>query len=59
MADPSNILNTFLHDLEVNNLKILFYLSFNIQTIDDKLLNKYVIYKFYQYKVVNTEDYNL
>ncbi len=45
MAGLWSILSTLFYNPEVNNLKSLFGPSFNIQTADYDLLNKYVIYK--------------
>lgn len=49
MADFSRITNTFLHDLKVHNFKIFFKASFNIQKVDNNLLNISIIYKVNQY----------
>ena len=59
MSRPPSILSASLHNLEVNNLNILFSPNFDIQTADFDLFNKYVIYKFNQYVVGNIKDYSL
>lgn len=48
-----------MYDSEVQDLKILFGLRFNVQKADNDLLNKYVVYKVNQYRAMNIEDYSL
>lgn len=59
MSYSLSILSIPLHNLEVDNLNILFGPSFNICIADYDLFNKYIIYKFNQYAIVNIKDYGL
>lgn len=58
MAGFLGVLNAFLHDQKIVNLKILFTQRFDFQTTDHNIINKYIIYKFnYKYKEMNIKDY--
>lgn len=59
MVDLLSIRSIFLHDSKVYNFKIFFGPNFDIQEAYYNLLNKYVIYKFNQYKVMNIKNYSL
>lgn len=59
MAGLLSIKSAFLYKLEVQDFKILFRPSFNVQVTDYNLLNTYVIYKVNQYQVLNIKDYSL
>lgn len=49
MAGLLNIKSAFLYNLEIQNFKSLFELSFNIKETDYNLFNKYIIYIVNQY----------
>ena len=59
MAVSSSTRSAFLHDSNVHDFKTIFEPSFNIQEVDYNLLNKYVVYKVNQYRVINIGDYSL
>ncbi len=58
MAGPSRIKSALSYDPEVHDFKVLFGPSFNVQEADYDLLNKYVVYKANEYRVMNIEDYS-
>lgn len=57
MTGLSSVSSTLLHDQEDDNFKTLFACSLDILIADHDLFNKFVIYKFTQYIITNTEDF--
>lgn len=61
MADSSSVSSIFSESYKpkTNNIKAFFVQEFNIITIGYDLINKFIIYKFYQYAAANVEDFSL
>lgn len=56
MASPSGILTVFLYDQEANDQKILITQNFNFEINYYNIINKYVIYQFNLYIVINDKN---
>lgn len=59
MPNSLNISSVLLHNFEPNDLKIYFDNNIDFKTTDYDIINKYMIYKFNLYIVINNKDYNL
>lgn len=57
MSGPSNIPSASLHNFKAY-LKFLFNNNIDIEITNHSIFNKYIIYKFNSYVIVNIKDYN-
>lgn len=58
IASTLNILNTFLYNYKIVNLKIFFCNGIDFQIADYNFINKYTIYQFNKYATINFKDKN-